>query len=98
VHIQQKYFEAKGIRNTGIRWAAQVVEKLWDITWKYWGMRSAWTHSDKSLCYKMECLSLKQDITREYKRGPEGGRGLAARWWNESLRDLLDMRVQDQER
>ena len=43
-------------------------------------------------------MSLENEVTQEYQRGAEGSRGLAARWWKGSLIELLDMRVQDQER
>ena len=96
--LNKKYFEAKGKRNTGVRWASQVVKEVWNITWKYWVKRSAWAHSDQSLWYKMDCLSLQRDITSEYERGSEVCSGLAVRWWKGSLEVLLATRVQDKKR
>ena len=62
VHIQQKYFDAKGRRNTGVKWASQVAKEVWKITWKYWGQWLAWAHSNQSLWYKEDRVRLQREV------------------------------------
>ena len=84
--------------NAGVKWTSQVAKEVWNITWKYWGRRSAWTHSYKSLWYQVDSLNLQYEVKEEYQRGSEGYIGLAARWWRGPQEDVLATRVQNQER
>ena len=98
VMIQQKYFETQERRNTGVRWGAKVVKSAWAIIWKYWGVRSNWTHSTSSLWYLSACLQLQTEITAEYRRGPERCCGLTSRSWKRPLAKILATNVVDKKK
>ena len=67
--IQQKYYEWKGYRNTGNKWASGLIRKLWDMQWDAWNHRNSMIH-DTPLANIMEGeLSLDRSLRNEWARG-----------------------------
>jgi hypothetical protein len=51
--IQDAYFKSLGKRNTGIRWLASIITKMWDICWDLWQTRNHHEHEhDMTLLYE----------------------------------------------
>jgi hypothetical protein len=42
--IQDLYFKSLGKRNTGVRWLASIIAKMWDICWDLWQTRNHHEH------------------------------------------------------
>ena len=67
--IQQKYYDWKGYRNTGNKWASGLIRKLWDIQWDAWNHRNSMLH-ETPLANIMEGeLSLDRSLRNEWARG-----------------------------
>ena len=67
--LQQKEYEKRLSRRTGRRWAAALVQKLWDVSWDQWQHRNAVLHSgDKEHKYH-DPERLAADIRREVLLG-----------------------------
>ncbi len=89
--IQQWYYSWIGYRQSGWRWAAALIKKMWDGAWEQWEHRNMVLHDelDKELWGKDLTLNIK--LMWEFKIGPMDLPHWMAFLFHMNLEDLLQM-------
>lgn len=70
--LQQAYFQQKGSRRSGRKWATSVAQKLIMIGFNMWEYRNSVFHSDQSVENKELSKQLDATIEAQVQKGPEG--------------------------
>jgi hypothetical protein len=66
--VQQRYFVWRKKRQTGKRWLAAIIRKLWDVAWDLWEHRNGILHDcDTNLAEQQ----LNSEVAIEYELGPQ---------------------------
>ncbi len=61
-----------GSQKTELRWAATLIQKLWDGKWDQWEHHNMMLHEGKVAVSGDELLCINVEIERELQIGPEG--------------------------
>ena len=69
---QEDYYKWLGIRRTGERWVAEIIKKLWNISWDLWQDRNDILHSTPREAILSGMASLDKAILEEIQLGKEG--------------------------
>ena len=69
VDTQQRYLERLGKKQTGKRWAAAIIEKVWEISWNMWQHRNHIKHNTLHPRRAAEMAELDRSLSEAYDRG-----------------------------
>ena len=69
IEYQQQYYKTLGMRKTGNRWGAQLVNRMWTIIQSHWIHRNQCLHETEALARLSGVDDLKTAIAREYELG-----------------------------
>ena len=67
--LQQERYKKLGSRRDGRRWAAAIIQKLWDITWDQWNQRNSILHAGDRLTEYHDPDQLEEDIRLAFNVG-----------------------------
>ena len=71
-----------------------MIRRLWKISWSIWAFRNHHAHSKASNWYQATDHQLQIKIRMEYAAGPQGAKGLHARWWRQPLLQIVQLEVE----
>ena len=69
---QEEYYKWLGMRRTGERWVAEVIKRLWDISWDLWQDRNDLLHKTSRKDILSGVATLDAAIIEECQLGNEG--------------------------
>ena len=67
--MQSTYFKWLGVRKTGKRWGAALIQKLWDVSWDQWENRNEALHNTPMAADLSGAVSLNRAISAECHLG-----------------------------
>jgi len=67
--LQQLEYDRKNSRRSGKRWAAALVQKLWDVAWDQWNQRNSVLHSGDKISEYFDPDHVEMEIRVEYAMG-----------------------------
>jgi hypothetical protein len=88
--IQHDYYVSLGLRNTGAKWTAQSIIKLFNISWDMWEHRNGIKHKTLTLAKLQAIRDLDFSISNEYSQGPSHLLPKDGQWLQKALQTILD--------
>jgi hypothetical protein len=88
--IQHDYFVSLGLRNTGAKWAAQLIIKLFNTSWDMWEHRNGIKHKTLTPAKLRVIRDLDSSISTEYSQGPSSLLPKDRQWLKKPLQTILD--------
>jgi ribonuclease HI len=70
--IQQQYYAFLGRRNTGKKWARELIKKLWGVAWDMWEHRNDILHNSDTPAKLRRIAQANLRIEEEFDTGIEG--------------------------
>ena len=64
--VQQRYYEWIRCKNSGERWLASLIQKVWDVAWDMWDHRNSVLHGNES---SLLLLQLRRGIEEQFELG-----------------------------
>ena len=89
--VQDEFYKSIGRKNTGRRWAKELIKKLWGISWDMWEHRNGILHDSENL---RRSLDLNQDIAAHYQSSPQLLPAAEQHWFQLPLQELQRKSVQ----
>jgi hypothetical protein len=88
--IQHNYFVSLGLRNTGAKWTAQLIIKLFNTSWGMWEHRNCIKHKTLTAAKLRVIRDLDSSISTEYSQGRSCLLPKDKQWLKKPLQTILD--------
>ena len=90
IETQQTYYNFLKRRNTGRRWASQLIRKFWGVSWDLWRHRMKIANTLDNESNLAHMLLLDQKVQDRYEKYATDPRPELSRWFAQTIQSVQE--------